>query len=352
MKAWTLYGIGDIRLEEVKRPSVKAGEVLVKVSAASICGSDIPRIYRDGAHRLPLILGHEFTGKVEEVGAGVDRGWAGKRVGVFPLIPCRRCLMCRQKHYELCGNYNYLGSRCNGGFAEYVAVPEWNLIQLPDSVEDVTAAMMEPMAVAVHAMRQSRNKGDRSSQKRAAVIGLGTIGMLLVMFLKEAGYETVYAVGNKALQKKTALHFGVREEEYLDAGEGDAVAWLLERTKGRGVDLIFECTGRNETYIQAIAAAGPLGQVVLVGNPTSKRILERETYWRILRNQLNICGTWNSSFTKEASDDWHYVLKKLSEGRIHPEWLLSHSFSFSCLEEGLHIMRDKKEDYLKVMLTL
>ena len=125
MKAWNLHDINDFRYEEVDDPVLMPGEVLVKVRAIGICGSDIPRVYKEGAHRMPLIIGHEFAGEVVEVGEGVSADWLGGRVGVFPLIPCKECGPCRKKMYEMCRSYSYLGSRRDGGFAEYVAVPEW-----------------------------------------------------------------------------------------------------------------------------------------------------------------------------------------------------------------------------------
>ena len=156
MKAWVLHGVNDIRLEEKEEPQLRADEALVCVKAAGICGSDIPRIYKTGAHVHPLIPGHEFSGQVVKVGKRADIKWLHKRVGIFPLIPCRKCAACQRQQYELCRDYGYLGSRRNGGFAEYTAVPQWNLIELPDSVSYEEAAMLEPMAVAVHAMRRLR----------------------------------------------------------------------------------------------------------------------------------------------------------------------------------------------------
>ncbi|MBR0119687.1 MAG: alcohol dehydrogenase catalytic domain-containing protein, partial [Eubacterium sp.] len=123
MKAWVLHQINDIRYEEVATPEVSntgssGSEVLVKVCAAGICGSDIPRIYETGAHKMPLIPGHEFAGEVADVGEGDEAGWIGKRVGIYPLIPCRKCHSCLQDQYELCRDYDYIGSRRDGAFAE------------------------------------------------------------------------------------------------------------------------------------------------------------------------------------------------------------------------------------------
>jgi len=125
MKAWMLHGINDLRFETVEKPELKEGEVLVKVLATSVCGSDIPRIYKNGTYSFPLIPGHEFSGVVEETGSGLGSGWSGKRVGVFPLIPCGVCRPCQKKQYEMCRSYGYIGSRQNGSFAEYpdVSIP-------------------------------------------------------------------------------------------------------------------------------------------------------------------------------------------------------------------------------------
>ena len=369
MKAWVLQGIDSLVLKEVPVPALGSGEVLVAVRAAGICGSDIPRIYRTGAHRHPLIPGHEFSGEVVELGENVDRSWLGKRVGVFPLIPCRSCEPCRRKQYEMCRNYDYLGSRRDGGFAEYVAVPVWNLLTLPQSVSYEEAAMLEPMAVAVHAMRRMLSEsdiwisengkragfaGEAEAEKKAgnisvAVCGLGTIGLLLLMFLKEAGVREVYAVGNKDFQKEMAKKLGVTEEFYCDSRRQDQHQWLMERTDGRGVDQYYECVGKSETYELAVDGTAPAGRIVLVGNPYSDMMLKKEVYWKILRNQLTILGTWNSSFTQEAGDDWHYVLERLAQGRIAPAGMISHRFALAELRKGLELMRDKREDYVKVM---
>ena len=201
MKAWVLHGIGDIQLDEVKEPQPAEGEVIVKVMSAGVCGSDIPRIYQTGTYHFPTIPGHEFSGIVADVGIGVKREWKNKRVGVFPLIPCRACTSCKKEQYEMCRSYSYLGSRQDGGFAEYAAVPEWNLIELPESVSFGEAAMMEPMSVAVHAMRRAQPDKDDV----CVICGLGTIGMFMLMFLKDAGVRNILAVGNKDFQRQTAL---------------------------------------------------------------------------------------------------------------------------------------------------
>lgn len=348
MKAWVLHGIDDIRLEDVKRPELAPDEVLVQVKAVGICGSDIPRIYKTGTYSFPLIPGHEFAGVVTEAGEAVDTAWTGRRVGVFPLIPCGTCLPCKRKQYEMCRSYSYLGSRRDGGFAEFAAVPAKNLIHLPDSVSFEAAAMLEPMAVAVHAMRRIRPE----VSDRVVVCGLGTIGLLLLMYLQESGIRDILVIGNKESQKQRALELGIDEKNYCDSKKENVDEWLEAHTEGCGADVFFECVGKNETLTQAIGHTAPGGRVMLVGNPYSDMKLEKAVYWKILRNQLVVTGTWNSGFTHESEDDWHYVLDRVSKGRVAPDRLISHKFSLEELTRGTKIMRDKSEDYVKVMIRM
>lgn len=341
MKAYNLRGVSDLQFENVDIPVPEDSETLVQIKAAGICGSDIPRIFVNGTYHFPTIPGHEFS--------GIDVK-TKKRVGVFPLIPCRKCKPCRDGRYEMCRNYSYLGSRTDGGFAEYAAVPEWNMIELPDNVTFEQAAMLEPMAVAVHAMRSISPSCDDT----VAVMGLGTIGMLLVMFLLDAGVTDIYVIGNKDFQRKTCKAMGIDEIRYIDAASEEQNPTVAEQmmnvTHGRGVGVFFECVGKNETIETALKVTAPGGRIQLVGNPASDISFDRDTYWKILRNQLTVKGSWNSSFTHDDDDDWHYVLKRLEAGAIHPEQFISHRFAFEELDKGLAIMRDKTEDYIKVMI--
>lgn len=348
MKAWVLQGINDLRFEEANTPIIGENEVLLAVKAAGICGSDIPRVFYTGTYSYPLIPGHEFAGQVETVGAGVDKKWQGRRVGVFPLIPCGTCVPCQKAQYEMCRHYSYLGSRRDGGFAEYVAVPEKSLIALPERVSFEEAAMLEPMSVAVHAMR----KMAPLMGENIVICGLGTVGLFLLMFLLEAGHQNIVVIGNKDFQRRMAVSLGLSESSFCDARTQDAEKWVVEQMDGRGVDVFFECVGRNETVEQALRITGPGGRIMLVGNPASDMSLPKEAYWKILRNQLTVLGTWNSSFTHSPEDDWHYVLDRLGDGRIAPARMITHRMPLEDLDRGLAVMKEKKEEYGKVMLVM
>lgn len=340
-------------MTETDRPQMQEGEVLVEVRAAGICGSDIPRIYETGAHRMPLIPGHEFAGRVVSAGRRSNQSWIGKRVGVFPLIPCRQCMCCLDRKYEMCSNYSYLGSRRDGGFAEYVAVPEWNLIELPDTVSYEAAAMLEPLSVAVHALRRMKVEQGET----VIVYGLGTIGMLLASLLMGHGVEKLLVVGNKDVQRLKAFELGISEENYCDSRNMQVVDWCIGRTGQRGADVVYECVGKMETCSDVIRLASPGGRICLVGNPSADMSFEKSVYWKILRHQLQLCGTWNSSFAGASGreegivDDWHYALDYMKRGIVQPEKLITRRLSLEELRLGLEIMRDKTEEYIKVMCT-
>ncbi len=208
--------------------------------------------------------------------------------------------------------------------------------------------MLEPMAVAVHAMRRALpEKGET-----AVVCGLGTIGLLLLMFLREAGVQEagrILVVGNKEAQRKMVLELGMESGDYCDSRTQDPGQWIRERTGGLGADVFFECVGKNETVAQAVENTAPGGRICLMGNPASSMALEMETYWKILRHQLRITGTWNSSFTHGADDDWNYCMERLGAKRVDPGRLITHRYSLEELHRGLHIMRDKTQDYIKIM---
>ncbi len=344
MKAWNLHDIGDIRLENVKDPSPGRGEVIVKVKATGICGSDIPRIYKTGAHNMPLIPGHEFAGEVVSVGEGVRSDLKGQRVAAFPLFPCHKCLPCKKGLYEMCEHYDFAGSRSDGAFAEYVRVPEWNLIELPDDIPYSLAAMLEPMGVAVHALRTADIKADDT----ICVSGVGTIGLLLTGFLIDAGYRNILVIGNKDFQKEKAVKIGIPEDNFCDIRKYNPAKWISD--KAGGIDIYFECVGKNESLSLGVIAAAPGGQIILVGNPASDMTLEKDIYWKITRRQLTVKGIWNSSFTGKEDDDWHYVLSALSHLPFDAEEFITHRFVIEDLEKGFCIMRDKSEDYIKILM--
>lgn len=345
MKAYVLEGIGQLEYKEVAMPVLREGEVLVQVSAAGICGSDIPRIFETGTYHFPMIPGHEFAGIVTDTYRG-EEAWMGKRVGVFPLIPCQKCIPCGKSEYEMCQNYNYLGSRCDGGFAEYTAVPAWNLIELPEQMDIREAAMLEPAAVALHAVRKLSLRREDS----VALFGLGTIGSIIVQWLSAYGVQSVYAAGHRREYGEVMRETVNPAYQYWNAQSGDSVAWVKNAAGNYGVDIAVDCIGTSESLADCLECVRPGGQILVVGNPKADVILPKKIYWQLLRKQITLQGTWNSSFLHERLDDWQPVVTACIQGQISLSALITHELPFEKLHEGLEVMRAKKEYRNKVMI--
>jgi L-iditol 2-dehydrogenase len=358
MKAHVLEAVNRLTCKEVPAPALRPGEALVEVMAAGICGSDIPRIFETGTYHFPTIPGHEFSGRVVDVYRGDGSaaassdlsGWIGKRVGIFPLIPCRECPPCRKKQYEMCQHYNYLGSRCDGGFAEYAAVPVWNLLPLPEEVSYEEAAMFEPASVALHAVRRL----DLAEVESVALFGLGTIGILIAEWLYAMGVPKVYATGHSAQHGNLMQSVTCDAYEYQQVGQpgsAEAADWILQQTGGQGADAVIDCAAVSSSLEDALVVVRAGGQILEVGNPKGDMELAKDIYWKLLRKQVRLTGTWNSSYTQEESDDWHTTLAYCADGRLKLKELVTHRLPFDELDKGLRIMHDRTEYHNKVMIV-
>lgn len=331
MKAYVLHGVGDLRYENWPMPELQPGWALVKVLTTGICSSDIPRIFTKGTYRFPTIPGHEFCGRVEAVRDETDSGWVGKRVGVFPLIPCKKCASCQKGQYETCENYDYLGSRRDGSFAEYVSVLVWNLIELPDTVSDIQGALLEPAAVALHAVKRAGIGPDDS----VCIVGSGAIGLLAGQWAKIYGAGRVAVKGRSEAKRQLAEDCGL---EYLT------------NIGTEQFDRVIEAVGSETALAEGILLTAPGGRLVLMGNPDGPRTLSQDEYWRILRKQLTLTGTWNSSYGSPKSD-WLRSVDAMRNMELQTEAIISNVITFSDLFQGLVAMRDKTSLHCKIMVA-
>jgi len=344
MKACVLHAIGDLRYEEVETPEPKADEVLMKVRASGICGSDIPRVFTKGTYHFPTIPGHEFAGEIIQAGDGVDEALVGRKAAVFPLLPCRACDMCEVGQYASCRNYNYFGSRCDGGFAEYIAVPVWNLVLADDALSYEEAAMAEPAAVSLHAISQAGvSFGDT-----VAVFGAGPIGLMLAEFAKAWGAAKVILLDIDPTKMDFARKLGY--QYVLDSSKDGYVDEVMEITNGKGADLAVEGAGVSPALGGCLRIVRPLGSVVLMGNPIGDMTLKQKDYWEILRKQLKLYGTWNSSYTQQKND-WQAAIDAMAAGKLNVKPFVTHRFDFKDCNEAFEMARDKKTFYNKVMFV-
>jgi len=345
MKAWVLHGVGDLRLDELPIPEPQAGEALIRLHACGVCGSDIPRIFETGTYHFPTVPGHEMAGEIASIRADCQFR-VGDRVCVYPLIPCHQCFYCQIGEYTLCRNYDFLGSRCNGGFAEYTVAPASNLIKLPDQVSYAVGAMTEPLAVALHAVRTAAV----SPVATVAVLGCGPIGMMVAWWARLSGAHRVFVtdVDRRKLCQARADGF----PDALDARQGAIVASVLAETEKLGVDVAFEAAGVPETVLQAIEVTRPLGRVIIIGNPSQDVTLPRDLLSQVLRKQLVVQGTWSSTAVAGLGNEWATVLQVAAEGRIPVERLISHRVPLWDALSTLEAMRDRVESFSRVILTM
>ncbi len=287
-----------------------ADSLLVRVAACGICGSDLPRGFDPGgAYLYPLVLGHEFSAVVEEAGHGFR---AGDRVAVFPLIPKPGKPGFDTGDFAQTTNYDYFGSRRDGGMQELLRVPAANLFPLPDHVKLLHAACTEPAAVALHGVRKLRiAAGDTG-----LVIGAGPIGNMTAQWLRIHGCSRVIVADVDPRKLALAAEMGF---ETIDSSEGDPVARLMETTGGAGANRVVEACGLPVTFSQAIACAATFGEVVFMGNLHGEFRLGEKAFSGILRRELTLHGTWNSKVVPRGTDDWSTVLKYMDrELRIAP----------------------------------
>ncbi|MBO6178675.1 MAG: galactitol-1-phosphate 5-dehydrogenase [Selenomonadaceae bacterium] len=342
MKALNLHGIGDLRYEDVPMPQRKAGEVLLKIRAVGICGSDIPRVFEKGTYHFPTIVGHEFAGEIVEA---ENSNLIGRRAAVFPLLPCGKCEACRTEHYAQCSHYDYYGSRRDGAMAEYLAVKEKNLCLLPEGVSYEEAAMSEPAAVAIHAFRKSGvGAGDT-----LLIYGIGTIGLILAQWARTAGVKNIVLVGRTDDKVEFAKNLGFPLA--VNARKDDLRKLVEELTSGQGASACIEGTGKSEPWKSCISCARPHGTVVSMGNPVGEMRLSQDDYWKILRKELHLAGTWNSSFDSREND-WSEAVMAMQEKRLELKSLITHTFSLDEYETAFSLMRERREMYCKVMFVM
>ncbi|MBO5008609.1 MAG: galactitol-1-phosphate 5-dehydrogenase [Clostridia bacterium] len=325
MKVANLHEIGNLQYEEKPMPVVKDDEVLVKIKCCGVCGSDIPRVFTKGTYHFPTVIGHEFSGivvkdKKEEL--------TGKRVAVFPLLPCFECEPCKFQNYAACNNYDYYGSRRDGGMAEYIAVKRWNLVELPENVSFLEGAMCEPISVARHAaLKLNIKKGDN-----VLISGAGPIGILTGRWLKLFGAKDIY--------------FFDIDSRKIDFIKENSFKAYSENMK---YDCVIEGTGHSKAIEQCLDAVKPYGKIVFLGNPSGDIMLSQNSYWHILRKELTVLGSWNSSYN-EVQNDWKESLLALSEGYIKAKDLVTHKFPLSEVCRAFCMMNNRNDFYNKVMI--
>ena len=345
MEAVVLHGISELKYEQVPVPELRSGTVRVQLGFCGVCGSDIPRSFSKGTYSFPTICGHEFAGTVSAVAGDVSDYAVGDRVTVFPLLWNDDHPACEEGEYAQSDAYDYLGSRSDGGFAEYVIAPVRNLIKLPDSVSMEEAAMTEPAAVALHAARRARIRlGDT-----VAIFGLGPIGLMLAQWLKSMGASRIFLFD--LLEGKLELARQLGFTDVYNSREHDSTEVIEAATGGRGAHVTFEAAGVPPTMLAALRSVRRAGRMVMLGNPSADVTLPAALISQLMRREVELLGTWNSGFSVYGDDDdWRTTLEAVASGALELKPLITHKVPLSGGIAALEMMRDQSEFFTKVLL--
>lgn len=341
MLAAVMPEIGKIQFEKKIVPTPKDNEVLVKIMHVGLCGSDV-HYYEHGRIgdfivTKPIILGHESTGKVVEIGKKVKNLKAGDFVALEPGIPCGRCEFCKTGRYNLCPDIVFMATPpYDGAFVEYVSYPEDMTFKLPDGMGTVEGALIEPLAVGFHAANQAGAKIGQS----AVVLGSGCIGLVTIMTLKSMGVTEIYVVDVIDKRLKKAKKLGAAKT--FNANDIDVVKAILEVTNGKGTDMVFETAGSKLATQQTVQLVNHGGTIVLVG----------------MAPDAEVPYDLGTLISKEASihtvfrykNLYPIAIKAVAAGFIHLKEIVSDTFSFKDIQKAIEYNIHNKKDVVKIII--
>jgi len=350
MKAAVLESNKKITLKDVKIPNIKQDECLIKIKFAGICSSDIQRGFFNGAYFYPLIMGHELSGIVEKIGKKVKDFNKGDQVGVFPLLPCKRCKECKKEQFVRCSSYKYYGSRNNGGFAEFLAVKEWNLIK-NKNLNLFQLSVLEPFSVCLHAIKLLNL--NKKNKKKICIIGAGYLGLIISEILsKTYNSNYVYQIDRNKFKLNHSRSYN--KKNFLIKTHND----FLKFNKKNTFDIVIEATGNYDMISKSIDLVSAGGKCVWMGNINQDLKLSRKKVSAILRKEISIFGTWNSNFkTTKISDDWKESIKIINKYKIDIEKLITQFIKLSSFRDIMskmysHKNQKKNFDYIKFIVQL
>ena len=347
MKAAVLTSYNRVEWKEVDRPACKKGEVLIRVSFASICGSD-QHIFTGEFHprtKTPMIMGHEFAGIVAEVGEGVTGFSPGEMVTVDPIIWCGECPACKLGQYPACTNLKIVGVDLNGGFAQFISVAASMLYKVPASVPARHAALIEVLSIGFHA----KNRAGVKEGDVLAIWGSGKVGLSILEAVRTITRTTVFMVDilDKRLKVGPAHYDNVIP---VNALKEDPVKKILQGTAGKGVDIAFEAVGHAEEAaltvnpvrgcVQSIRGAGTVCVLGLGNDPAP--VLFKELIWK----EAKIVAS------RVSHGEFAETIEHLGKGSLKPDAMITGTLPASETEKGFRMLETHKADHLKILLDL
>ncbi len=341
MQAAWLQGVGAIGLRERSTPLPHGDEARVRIAFCGVCGSDLHRFRGD----LPLISvtpGHELSGVVDAVGRDVSTLSVGDRVVVEPLVPCRACRYCNSGHHQLCPRAEFLAADVDGGFAEYVVLPELMLHRLPAAVSLAQGALAEPLAVALHALRL----GGVGRGSTVCVLGAGTIGLLTLQAARASGAARVLVTARHPHQGELARALGADAIVDSDADVGQEIVRL---TDGEGVDCAIETVGGHApTPTQAADATRRRGRVVIVGAFAATQPFDFRT---LVMKELTLVGSHTYDYGPDLRRDFEVALALMASGAVNLDRFVDRQFPLTNIADAFQAALHKRDGLVKALVT-
>ena len=336
MKAAVLEKVGELILRDVPVPQPGPEEVLIRVKACGICGTDIKLYHGDYEAKCPVILGHEFSGEVAAVGKDVTGISEGDLVAVDPNESCGVCDWCWARQPMFCKSLAGYGVLRDGAFAEYIVVGHKGVFAVPDGLPLNSAAMSEPVSCAVHAV----DRADPQPGESVAVIGGGLQGQLMIQMFAKKELSDLITIDILAEKLDMAKRFGATG---LISAREKPVEQLMERTKGRGVDIVVEAVGKPECFEMAFELVASTGKVVIFGiSPKEASATIRP--FDLLTRELNVLGTWCNPYTFDRA------LALLAGGEVDVQPLISKTLSLQEIMEGFELMEKSPPGFMKAVV--
>jgi len=346
MRTGVLFENEDIRCADYEEPQIRPGCVKVKVKATGICGSDVPRVLKNGAHFYPVVLGHEFSGIVVEIGEGVKSIKEGDRVSGAPLLPCMKCSDCQNGNYSLCRYYSFIGSREQGSFGEYVVMPEINAVKFDESIPFEIGAMFEPSTVALHGLYCNDFRGGET----VAVLGGGTIGLFTAQWARIMGAKkiVVFDISNERLELAKALG----ADETVNTLEEGFMQKAMAMTGDIGFKYIFETAGIIATMQMAFELASNKANVCFIGTPTRELTFTPKLFENMNRKEFKLTGSWMSYSAPFPGREWELTAHYFATGQLRfDKRLIFKKFPIEQVGEAFNLYKNPQDVKGKIMLT-
>jgi 2-desacetyl-2-hydroxyethyl bacteriochlorophyllide A dehydrogenase len=339
MKAAVLEDVKKLIVKDIPKPELKPNEILIKVAACGICGTDVKLFEGKYSANTPVVLGHEYAGEVVETGNEVSNISAGDRVVPDPNESCGVCTWCRTGNPCFCSNLAAYGVLRDGGFAEYAKVTEKGAYKIPAKLDYESASFTEPVSCAVHCI----DRADIKTGETVLIIGGGAMGQIILQLARSAGAGRVIMVTRSGWKLELAQKYGATH--VINAKKENVVKKTMDITGGLGADTVIEAVGSPETIEQSLSLAKRIGKIVIFGF-TPEGIEARFVPFDVLSKELTIMGSWVNPYTFQRA------LEILESKKIDVKTLISNTLPIEKIKDGLQLMKERPEGFMKALVKL